>query len=540
MFNNLLKKISKKIHDAILSVPVRVKIIGIILLPVIILGLTLNYWVTTGLSDWLSYLLTDVRVRAAMTAGGRSVLVVTILAAMASILLAFLLAYILTRPLIELREMAQKVAGGQLETRAKVWAKDEIGELATSINIMTDRLVASQESLTRTNRRLDAINRISLAADQQSEIHNVLYVVLETILDVLGLQTGWTYLRDPEVDQYHLASWYGVPPALKSDLLHQAGDKLCSCQQDLLTEQLGTEVHIRICQRLGGCPSIPPGSRHVTIPIEARNQRFGVINLLLHEERSLRDDELELLTAAGTQVSEIVANAWLNLKLVEKEAARQTLLESLVRAQEDERGRLARELHDGAGQTLTGLLVKLKAMERKAPGSGLDEDFEGILDVVSETIEQIRDLSYRLRPAALDELGLPIAIETLVQEMAENAGLTASCQLNLKDHDLMPEIEFVLYRITQEGMTNIIRHARAHHVEVALAIYERNICLTIEDDGRGFSLEQFYSDENASHLGLISMRERAEMLGGTLDVYSAPGQGTTIQAKIPILESEAI
>jgi signal transduction histidine kinase len=540
MFNNLLRKIRKWMHDAILSVPVRVKIIGIILLPVLVLGLTLNYWVTTGLSDWLSYLLTDVRVRAAMAAGGRSVLVVTVLAAMASILLAYLLAYILTRPLIELREMAQKVADGYLETRARVWAKDEIGELATSINIMTDHLVASQENLTRTNRRLDAINRISLAADQQSEIHNVLYVVLETILDVLGLQTGWTYLRDPEADRYHLASWYGVSRELESDLLHQPGDKLCGCQQDLLTEQLGTEISIRICQRLDNCPSIPSGSRHVTIPIEARNQRFGVINLLLCEDRSLRDDDLELLTAIGTQVSEIVANAWLNLKLVEKEAARQTLLESLVRAQEDERGRLARELHDGAGQTLTGLLVKLKAMERKSPDCGLDEDFEGILDVVSETIEQIRDLSYRLRPAALDELGLPIAIETLVEEMAENAGLTALCQLNLKDHNLMPEIEFVLYRITQEGMTNIIRHARAQHVEVALTIDEKDICLTIEDDGRGFSPDQFHTDGNTSHLGLISMRERAEMIGGTLDVYSAPGEGTTIQVKIPILKVEAL
>lgn len=141
------KKLFNKLYELIFSVPVRIKIAGIIMLPVLILGFTLNYWITTGFSDWLSYILTDQRVQAAMQAGSRSVVLVTILAALASTFFAFILTYLLTRPLLDLHETAQQVSSGKLESRAKVWAKDEIGEVARSVNAMIDELVTSQEEL---------------------------------------------------------------------------------------------------------------------------------------------------------------------------------------------------------------------------------------------------------------------------------------------------------------------------------------------------------------------------------------------------------
>ncbi len=215
-----MQRFGKKFYDLILSVPVSYKIAGIMLLSVLILGLSLNYWVTSGLADWLSYLLTDVRVQAAMTAGRRSVTLVTFLAAAMSILLATLLTHVLTQPLHELRAMALKVADGDLDARAPVYSKDEIGDVATAINTMTDHLVQAQTDLTRTNRRLTAINRVIQAADREQEIHDVLYVILSTVLDVLNLEMGWVYLRDPEHDLYHLASWCNVPPELGEYLMH--------------------------------------------------------------------------------------------------------------------------------------------------------------------------------------------------------------------------------------------------------------------------------------------------------------------------------
>ena len=528
-------RIGELAYDAILSVPVRWKITGIILLPVVILGLSLNYWITTGLSDWLSFLLTDVRVQAAMQAGGRSVTLVTVLAAAGSIILASFLTFILTRPLTELNNMAQQVAAGDLESRARVWSKDEIGEVAVAINQMTDHLVTTQEDLERTNRQLDAINRVILAADRESKIHDVLFAALKSTLDVMRLKTGWIYLRDPERERFHLASWYKVPPELEAHLLHMPNDELCTCQRDLVAGDLRTGTNLRPCFRLKKCSSLDLKDTHITIPIEARGEKFGVLNLLCDNEKTLSEDDYELLTAIGAQISEITANAWLRLKLAEKEMARQALLESLVRAQEDERGRLARELHDGAGQMLTSLLVHLKTLEKQSVSTiQFQNDLKSTQNLVSETIEQIRELSYRLRPAALEQFGLPVTLETLVKDMAEEAGLVTECQFDLNGRQLTPEIEVTLYRIAQEALTNVVRHADANRIEIDLTATAVAVFMRIEDDGKGFAPHQVPMEQGKHHLGLISMDERASIVGGKLDLYSAPGKGTALHVMVPI------
>jgi signal transduction histidine kinase len=534
-----LNRLQAWIYNAILSVPVRVKITGIVVLPIIILGLAINYWVTTGLSDWLSYILTDQRVQAAMAAGSRSVLLVTLLASLGSIALAFLLTFLLTRPLLELREMALRVADGELAWRAPVWSNDEIGEVATAINTMTDHLVQTQEHLTRSNRRLAAINRIILAAERDVEIHDVLYASLESVVEVMGLETGWVYLRDPEREVFHLASWYNVPPALQLLLLNSQADEPCSCQLALQSGSLASEVQVRACERLQRAGRLP--ERHIVLPIEARGENFGVMNLLCRSGRQLSPDDLDLLQAISAQISEVVANAWLRLKLAEKELARQALLESLVEAQEEERGRLARELHDGAGQMLTNLLVRLKTLEKRAETPAMHEGLTNVLGAVSETIEQVRELSYRLRPAELEEFGLAVALETLVDEMAVEAGLQARCDLQLDEARLAPGVDVTLYRIAQEALTNVVRHAQAACVAVTLRQEGEQVLLRIEDDGRGFAPYPLpvtagngrdVADRRS--LGLISMQERTAIAGGRFDVFTAPGEGTAVEVWVPV------
>lgn len=537
MITERLDQFSTWIFNVILSVPVRVKIAGIVLLPVLILGFSLNYWITTGLSDWLSYILTDVRVEAAMNAGSRSVTLVTVLAAAASLILASFLSFILTRPLLALRQMALQVTEGQLDTRVPVWSNDEIGDVAVAINTMTSRLVSSQEDLARTNRRLTAINQVILAADRQAEIHDVLYAILKNTVEVMGLNAGWVYLRDPERDQFHLASWHNVPLEWQDDLLNKFEGGLCSCQEYMVQDILENGIRPRNCHRLATSHYSNHQPTHITLPIEARGQKYGVLNLLCEEDKTLDSDELEILSAIGAQISEIVANAWLRIKLNEKELARQVLLESLVEAQEEERGRLARELHDGAGQMLTSLLVRIKTLEKKTTAPDVRAGLGTVLEAVSTTIEQVRELSHRLRPPALEEFGLPVALETLVTDMASEAGLNATCHLELSRESLHPGIEVMLYRIAQEGLTNIVRHAQARHVEVNLGQTGNVILMRLEDDGRGFSPQQLAAEPNARHLGLISMHERASLVGGTLDVYSAPGKGTRIDVRIPIMEN---
>lgn len=528
-----IQRLGDWLYNLIMSVPVHVKIAGLVLLPVIVLGVSLNYWVASGLKDWLSYLLTDVRVDAAMRAGQRSVQLVTILGAAGSLLVAYLLTFILTRPLLALRKMAQQVAAGDFTARSPVWSKDEIGQLATAVNTMTDHLVASQDELALSNHHLSAINRVILVANRPAEIHDVLYSILGIVVDVLGLETGWIYLRDPERDRFHLATWYGVPDALQARLLQNADTPLCRCQQDFVAGHLQAGPNLCVCQRLVAFDT-DTGTSHISIPLASLNQRFGIMNLLTKSGRAISLDDLELLRAIGAQISEIVANAWLRLKLEEKEKARQLLLEFLVKAQEEERGRLARELHDGAGQMLTSLLVRMATLEKKAESPDLRHGLRSILDMTSETLEQVRDLSYRLRPAALEEFGLSVALETLVHEMAHEAGLTLAYQADLEGALLTPEAEVTLYRIAQEALTNVVRHARAEHIVVELGHDAINVWLHIQDDGQGFSLYQLSAQSSQHHMGLISMQERTEIIGGRFELLSAPGQGTRVQVQIPM------
>lgn len=255
----IFTKAQKRIDNIILSVPIAIKVVGIGLIPILILGASLNYWIVTGLSGWLSYILIDARVQAAMNVGARSVALITILGSILSILVSLFLTFILMRPILALRKMAQQVADGHLDTRAKVWAKDEIGELAIAVNTMTDHLLATQDDMIRINRIQDTINKIALASEQKTEIHDALYKTLESILSNMGLKTGWVYLRDPERQIFHLASWCGVPEDLQKYLLHEPEDALCSCQINLVSGE--SQIDERKCGRLENCQStipIPP------------------------------------------------------------------------------------------------------------------------------------------------------------------------------------------------------------------------------------------------------------------------------------------
>jgi signal transduction histidine kinase len=142
-----------------------------------------------------------------------------------------------------------------------------------------------------------------------------------------------------------------------------------------------------------------------------------------------------------------------------------------------------------------------------------------------------------LRPAALEEFGLSVALETLIDDVSDEVGLTTSCHLDLNGVTLPSGIEVTLYRIAQECMTNIIRHAKASRVAIHLERLGDTVCMRIEDDGIGFDPHQITAVSGQRHLGIISMYERAAIVGGKLDVFSAPGQGTAILVSVPILMS---
>jgi signal transduction histidine kinase len=203
-------------------------------------------------------------------------------------------------------------------------------------------------------------------------------------------------------------------------------------------------------------------------------------------------------------------------------------LQRVVSAQELERKRLARELHDETGQSLTSILLGLRTLEDAETLEDLHAAVAELRAAVVRTLVDVRRLALELRPTALDDFGLVPAIENLVERFSEQSGLSVQFESRL-DGRLASGVETALYRIVQEALTNVMKHAHARHVSVLLVRNDSGVSAVIEDDGRGFSP----GEDADGGLGLLGMRERLALLDGTLRIEAAPGAGTTLVAEVP-------
>lgn len=207
----------------------------------------------------------------------------------------------------------------------------------------------------------------------------------------------------------------------------------------------------------------------------------------------------------------------------------------VLTAQEEERTRIARELHDDTAQALTSVLVRLRLLERSAEDKRLRSGLAELRDLTVETLEGVRRLAIDLRPPMLDDLGLEAAIQSHVQDFSRqrqiNVNFTSSGLGRLP-----PNVELVLYRVVQEALSNVAKHAGASRVETRLSRKGRTLRLLVEDDGCGFDVE-VAKGSRQSGLGLFGMEERLALIGGTLRVDSSPGKGTRLSAEVPLPRS---
>jgi signal transduction histidine kinase len=238
---------------------------------------------------------------------------------------------------------------------------------------------------------------------------------------------------------------------------------------------------------------------------------------------------------AGDEIGEL-AVAFNNMAatLEEKEIVRQKLLRRAIEAGEEERQRLARELHDQTGQLLTALIAGLGALETRASDPGQRAALVSLRELAAQTLGDIHNVSRALRPAALDDLGLIAALEKHCLIVAEHFGKPVSFHHDGWDSDkrLPSEIEIAPYRIVQEALTNAVRHAAASRIQVLLQHKPAAVMVAIEDDGRGFDPGQ--RPTNGDKLGLLGIEERAALLGGHACLESTPGGGTQLFVEIPV------
>jgi signal transduction histidine kinase len=210
-------------------------------------------------------------------------------------------------------------------------------------------------------------------------------------------------------------------------------------------------------------------------------------------------------------------------------------------AQENERKKISRELHDVIGQTLTGINIRLATLKKEAGLNikGIDRNIARTQRLVEHSVNIVHRFARELRPAALDDLGLIPALHSFMKNFTERTGVRVSLTAFARVERLDTAKRTVLYRVAQEALNNVARHARASRVEVSIQKLSQRVCMKIKDDGQSFNVERTLYANGGKRLGLLGMRERVEMVDGSFEVESAPGKGTTIVARIPFGKTQA-
>lgn len=262
------------------------------------------------------------------------------------------------------------------------------------------------------------------------------------------------------------------------------------------------------------------------------------------EQLRIAHEELERRVAERTaELAE--TNTALKVEIGERRRAereRQLLLQRLVTTQEEERRRISRELHDQLGQQLTALRFNLAALKGRCGGDEALYEQLKRTELIARQLDAALDfLAWDLRPAALDDLGLADALARFLEEWSRHSGVEVEFhKTGLMKERLSPVIETTIYRIAQEALNNVSKHAHATHVDVIFERYGSQAALIVGDDGRGFVVDRMSVPGGGTRLGLINMRERASLVSGTLEIESNPGEGTTVYVRVPVRYGEGV
>jgi signal transduction histidine kinase len=299
-----------------------------------------------------------------------------------------------------------------------------------------------------------------------------------------------------------------------------------------LIKQAGAFFAVAIAPILKTHHSAQEAEVHLKKFIEALSQRtveLAASNLELKQEVLQRKTAEEALKKSERHYS----------KLLEQSNRLQGQLRRLSRqilsAQEDERKNISRELHDVIAQTLTGINVRLSALAKEAATNtkGLDRNIARTQRLVEKSVDIVHQFARELRPAVLDDLGLIPALHSFVKIFSKRTRILVHLKAFAEVEQLPIAKRTVLFRVAQEALTNVARHAQASRVEVSIQKLPDSVCMKIKDDGKSFQVDRVLHGKGSKRLGLLGMRERLEMVGGHFAVESAEGKGTTVIAQIP-------
>jgi signal transduction histidine kinase len=297
-------------------------------------------------------------------------------------------------------------------------------------------------------------------------------------------------------------------------------------------------------------PHHPPMTSFLGAPILLRGRNLG--NLYLTDKQGAaefteEDEQLIQVLAAHAaiaidsarlyeQTNETLAQRVRELHAANEQLQRLTAL--VITAQEEERRRIARELHDDTAQALTSVLVRMRLLARQATRDEVRDGLYELLELTTDALDGVRRMALDLRPSTLDDLGLVPAVESYAREFGERWGIAVRTRVQGLSGRLPPDRELIVYRVIQEALTNVAKHAGATTVEISLQGEGEHLIATVRDNGRGFAVAQTLEARERG-LGLFGMQERAQLAGGYVDVQSTPGAGTTVSLVAPLHAEDA-
>ena len=384
---------------------------------------------------------------------------------------------------------------------------------------MQENLVAI---LHQRNRELTILNNIAEALNRSIDLEEALQAALSKAAELLDLKTGWVWLVREDTGDTYLAAAQNLPRGLATAPELMQGT--CYCLDTYQEGDLegAANVNVILCSRLKKLVDGTDGLRyHASIPLYAHGKSLGVLNLASTDWRELTSDDLRLLYTVGDLLGIAIERARLYADSIEFGAVA-------------ERNRLAREIHDTLAQGLSGIALQLEAaealLEAQVEPNRVLRNVSQALNLTRTSLEEARRSVLDLRPAPLEGRSLPVALQELVKSLPEKKGLEIKIEIHGSPKPISTRMETSLYRLAQEAITNIIRHAAATKANVQLIYSLESIQLFIEDNGRGFLPE----NAQEGKFGLIGMNERVKMMRGTLAIESSPGKGTRIEITLPL------
>lgn len=398
----------------------------------------------------------------------------------------------------------------------------------------------TEEDLKQRNLELSILNSVAVALNHSSDLNHILKVTLRNVLKVLRLKRGAIFLIDREKKKAGLTVEQGLHVRAPDDsdriLFKDALLKKHLLEEEVQLTPKPTFPSFQVSYRAKGSQAAPWLSCYL---ITFKGRGVGFFGLDIPSARMLSSHEVHLLGSLGNFLGEAIENTQLVEMVRLHRQELRGLTEKLFQSQEEERRRIARELHDEAGQSLTAVKLALDRLEEKCTSKkeGLNEEIGEIRRMIVRTSSEIKRLSYRLHPTLLSDLGLEPALNLYFKEVANHSGLDIDFHMVGFDHRLDVETETVFYRFSQEALTNTLKHANAENFRLSIIKSYPMIIFLAEDDGVGFDGKIRGNDKRS--LGLIGMRERASLLDGMFQVRSTPGEGTRIRIEIPLGEAQS-